>query len=219
MNVNKQGQNTCERDMGLPLRGILPSPPHVWQNAFLKVAQRNILPPELRGSGRHTYNAWRGDKFLGAAAAKVLHYSGRTHTEGTATKLTAIALSNSFMAKHHGTLLPGLSSHIGNLSEHGIGTILEAAVAEIFEANQPAVDDLARWLLHKAETSPDPNAKGQLLQHGGTVTVHNIREGSDHSPIYTATANLNGISAEGKGSTKKKAEQLASETVLGLSFF
>jgi dsRNA-specific ribonuclease len=49
--------------------------------------------------------------------------------------------------------------------------------------------------------------------------VHNIREGSDHSPIYTATANLNGISAEGKGSTKKKAEQLASETVLGLSFF
>jgi hypothetical protein len=183
----------------------------------LKVAERDILPQELKGSGRHTYNAWRGDKFLGAAAAKVLHYSNCMHTNGTASKLTAIALSNSFMARHHGTLLPGLSRDIGNLSEHGVSTILEAAVAEVFEANQPAVEDLARWLLQKAEIPPDPHAKGNLLQHGGTVTVHKCREGSDHSPIYTATAKLNGKSAKGKGSTKKKAEQLASETVLGLS--
>jgi len=199
--------------MGIPLRGIRTPPPHVWQNAFIRVAKRNILPPELMGSGHHTYNAWRGDKFLGAAAAKALKYSSRRHTKGTATKLTATALSNAFMAKHKDILLPGLSRDIDSLSEHGIGTILEAAVAEIFEANQSAVDDLARWLLQQAETTRDPNAKGLLLQHGGNVTVHN-REGTDHSPTYTATAELNGKSAEGKGSTKKKAEQLASERLL-----
>ena len=117
------------------------------------------------------------------------------------------------MAKHKDVLLPKLSSNVGSLSEHGIGTILEAAVAEIYEANEQAVNDLARWLLQMAETTPDPNLKGQLLQYGGSVHVKS-REGSAHSPVYTAIAELNGILGEGTGCTKKKAEQMASERVL-----
>ena len=213
MNLSNKGQSTGERDMGVTLRGIVLQPPNLWNVAIYRVANKQILPPELGGPKNQTYNAWRGDKFLSAAAAKVLHYSRVQHTKGTATKLTATALSNSFMAKHKDVLLPEVSSIVGNLSEHGIGTILEAAVAEIYEANEQAVNDLARWLLEMAETTPDPNLKGQLLHHGGSVYIKN-REGSAHSPIYTAIAELNGILAEGEGCTKKKAEQLASERVL-----
>ena len=213
MNLSNKGQSTGEQDMGVTLRGIVLQPPNLWNVAIYRVANKQILPPELGGPKNQTYNAWRGDKFLSAAAAKVLHYSGRQHTKGTATKLTATALSNSFMAKHKDVLLPKLSSNVGSLSEHGIGTILEAAVAEIYEANEQAVNDLARWLLQMAETTPDPNLKGQLLQYGGSVHVKS-REGSAHSPVYTAIAELNGILGEGTGCTKKKAEQMASERVL-----
>lgn len=207
-----QPQN--EQNTVVPFRGMAPQPPILWNDAICRVAKRQILPLELGGPKDQTYNAWRGDKFLSTAAAKVIHYSGRRHTKGTATKLTDTALSNSFMAKHKDVLLPEISNMLGHLSEHGISTILEAAVAEIYEANERAVHDLARWLLEKAETMPDPNAKGQLLHHGGSVYVKANREGSAHSPVYTAVAELHGMLAEGQGCTKKKAEQLASERVL-----
>jgi len=58
------------------------------------------------------------------------------------------------------------------------------------------------------------NGKVFMEVHGGSVCVKANREGSAHSPVYTAIAELHGMLAEGQGCTKKKAEQLASEMVL-----
>lgn len=191
--------------------------PYLWQQAMSRVSWECILPSELGGAENQTYHAWRGDKYLSAAAAEALHsnnISGMWHTKGSATKLTSIALSNSFLAAHKEIILPYLPANaVESLSERSLATILEAAVAQVYDVNYDAVLDLARWLIEKAEMTPDPNAKGKLLGYGGTVTVLG-KEGTDHAPMYTAVAMFRGVTIEGKGSTKKKAEQLASERML-----
>jgi len=178
-------------------------PPGRWQQAVRR------LP--LGGDKDQKYTAWLGDKRLGAAAANALNETQTQHTRGSASKLTGVALSNAFMAANVDTILP--DHDITHMSVNSIGTEIEAAVAEIYEVDETAVADLARWLIEKAEASPDPNAKGELLNLGGVVEAFRVG-GADHVTTFRATAELGGHITEGEGTSKKIAEQLAAGTLL-----
>lgn len=193
------------------------STPRKWQNAVHLMKDAAILPKGSGFSTRQVYAAWCGDKFLGASAAKILFLESREkkvkHTRGSATMLMSIALSNSFMASNIDTILPNLYKNVRHLGDHCIGTIVEAAVAELSLDNSDAVDDLARWLILKAEDTPDPNAKGHLLSIGGKVYAERTG-GSDHAPSFYATAEHRGYSENGVAGSKKKAEQIAAAKLL-----
>ena len=222
------------------------SPPRRWQNAARLIKDDFILPFLLKGGFYNTGQAfagWCGDKFLGASAAKILSLElhGHKRTAGNATVLTSIALSNSFFASNIDTILPHLRTHQGvkNLNDHDIGTIVEAAVAKVSQENQDAVDDLARWLVQKAEDSGDTqatcsrfiqeqkaketlaylNAKGHLLNIGGKV--YSKREGGpNHAPIFSATAEFHFTDKQedyrtnSKARSKKSAERIAAVELL-----
>ena len=188
--------------------------PRQWQNVVRSIPQSKILP--LGGfRPEQNYAAWCGDKFLGATAAKVLSKTSKQHTRSSATILANTAFSNSFMKDNIDTILPELHDSVKHLSDHSIGTVVEAAIGELFEVNEPAVEDLTRWLIQKAEDTPNQNTKGLLLNLGGKVNASRVG-GDDHSPIFQATAEFDGFITTGKGKSKKKAEQIAAEKLLSL---
>ena len=99
------------------------------------------------------------------------------------------------------------------MSDHSIGTVVEIAVAEMFEADESAVEDLTKWLIQTAEDTPDKNSKGLLLNLGGKVSSYRDG-GNDHSPLFRAKAEFGGIVTKGEGKSKKKAEQDAAGKLL-----
>lgn len=194
----------------------LQCPPWKWQKAVRSIHQSKILPHD-GFRPKQNYAAWCVDKFLAATAAKVLSKTSKQHTCSSATILTNIALSNSFMKDNIDKILPELYDSMKHLSDHSIGTVVEAAVGELFEVNEPAVEDLTRFLIQKAEDTPNQNTKGLLLNLGGKVYTDRIG-GADHSPEFQAIAEFDGITTTGEGKSKKKAEQIAAEQLLSLRF-
>eukprot|EP01083_Nonionella_stella_P024500 67604_1 len=180
--------------------------PHKWQTAIKSTPQSKI-PPVGGYKPDQTFAAWRGDKFLGSVAARILHQSKKQYTNHTATILTNKALSNAFFKDNIHTILPDLHYNVKGMSDHSIGTVVEIAVAEMFEADESAVEDLTKWLIQTAEDStPDKNSKGLLLNLGGKVSSY-WDGGNDHSPLFRAKAEFGAIVTKGKGKSKKKAEQ------------
>jgi hypothetical protein len=101
-------------------------------------------------------------------------------------------------------------------SDWELGTMVEAAVATVHPYNPEAVTDLAAFLLEEATRMMDPNCKGRLQELGGAVTSKRVG-GSDHAPIWTATAFLDDIhQSQANGNSKKHAEMLAASKVLDL---
>ena len=191
------------------------------------IPRTKILPLLLGGERDQAYAAFKGDKLLGAAAIKalmknendannVLAENGgqqQQHSRGSATRLVSMALSNSFMAANVEMILPEYVEDAKGLSDHQVGTMLEAAVAQVHEADEAAVLDLASWLITTAADQPDPNVKGSLLNLGGTVEAERIG-GSDHAAVFQATATYREHAAVATGESKKKAEQLAAGRLL-----
>lgn len=225
-------------------RTVLPTR---WQSAVKKIPTEKVLPPKLGGEGEQKwkYAAWKGDKLLGASAATLLDQSDESKhlpyssSAGGATRLTNLALSNSFFAAHVETVLPKYKKEARNLSDKDIGTMLEAAVARVHAIDEKAVSDLVSFLVHEAKTSlrvqeagnnKDMNyehlikplknldyqsAKKTLLEMGGTVRDAIRIGGSDHKPIFQATATFdNPKTAVATAGSKKKAERLAASKLL-----
>lgn len=152
------------------VRGQLRDDPgiHIWQDACRKVPHARILPTGSGGNSNQRFQGFLGDKLLGAAAAHVVEETivslrdnssnnsntrNSSHNElsvdaGCASALCNIALSNRFLHAYADLLLPTqcleLTQHMG---DHGVGTMVEAAVAAVYEFDQEAVNDLARCLL------------------------------------------------------------------------
>lgn len=185
-----------------------------WKYALGNVPEAKILPL-LGGQADLNYLSWKGEHFLNCEAVKVIdkEFASNFKTKGKATKILATAFSPSFLAINKTDILLDYMWHHTTESDLNIGTVVEAAVSVIYDTNEEAVRDLARYLLRKAENVPTPNAKGSLLQVGGEVTIIK-KEGSSHQPFFTARAELDNQVAEAKANSKKKAEQLACERLL-----
>jgi hypothetical protein len=120
-----------------------------WQDACRKVPHAQILPASLGGYRNQKFQGFVGDKLLGAAAARVLeetilafrdkHMESNSSPlnalsvdEGCASALCSIALSNRFLHTHAELLLPDHCIELTRrMGDHGVGTMVEAAVAAV----------------------------------------------------------------------------------------
>lgn len=190
-------------------------PPTRWQQAVRLLQQDKILP----GGPDQKYAAFLGDKFLGAAAAAAIHNSKDTYDEASASRLTGTVLSNKFMADRVESILPcTIYTDAAKLvSDHSVGTMVEAAVASVND--EEAVEDLVTWLIKEAGNL-DMNAKGRLLELGGTVSSSsssssNPSSSSPPSPVvFRAIARLDDQVVAATGNSRKDAEQNAAHTCL-----
>ena len=75
----------------------------------------------------------------------------------------------------------------------------------------------AEWLVDKAsvaaEATSGPNATGRVLELGGSVSAERTG-GPDHSPTFTAIAELGGTRLSVTGRSKTEAKQKASVKLL-----
>jgi dsRNA-specific ribonuclease len=189
----------------LPCLMALPSQ---WRHAVRLLPQVNILP----GGPDQKYAAFLGDKFLGAVVAIAIQNSNETYDKASASRLTSTILSNKFLAARVESILPlSIYTDAAKLvSDHSVGTMVEAAVAAV--KDEDAVADLVTWLIEEARNL-DMNAKGQLLEFGGTVDSIRVG-GSDHAPVFKAMARLDDQTVEATGKTRKDAEHNAANTCL-----
>jgi len=104
--------------------------------------------------------AWKGDKVLGAAAAKAMTKVTGIQHQGDATALTSRVLSNRYFAENARTIFPNDIARIKfgvntqDYNDRQWGTLMEAVVALIDEQGTPeseeAIASLAEWLLVNA---------------------------------------------------------------------
>ena len=135
--------------------------------------------------------AWKGDKVLGAAAAKAMTKVTGIQEAGEATLLTSLALSNNFLAANSQTVLrPNkiikFDFDTVDYSDRQWGTLVEATVGSIHEIGTSesfdAIENLTEWLLWKARQNMDlptitatttnfgsTNPEGKLMELGGSV--------------------------------------------------
>ena len=160
---------------------------------------------------------------------------------GYVTLVQGEAMSNQLYSNLFATIMgahPEITSDMMRLAQtqvHDAGTMIEATVDAIL--NKPplpfdttiakitytkedaiaAVQELATYLVHNAfATTTYFNAKGQLLELGGTVIASKTKESSDHAPKFRAIATFRDMSylSDPPSSTKKMAEQIAATQIL-----
>ena len=122
--------------------------------------------------------AWKGDKVLGAAAAKAMTKVTGIQEAGEATLLVSRALSNSFLAENSQTVLrPNqlikFDFETEEYSDRQWGTLVEATVGSIHEMgtleSYQAIENLTEWLLWKARVDMDlPTITSTTLDFGST---------------------------------------------------
>jgi hypothetical protein len=182
-----------------------------WTEAIAKFPPEELLSDD---NNERTVRAFLGDKLLGCAAASILMKTDSSMDTGNMTKRIGGAVSNALMAAHVERILPVVQEDFQIYSDWELGTMVEAAVATVHPYNPEAVTDLAAFLLAEAMRMMDPNCKGRLQELGGAVTSRRVG-GSDHAPVWTATASLDDIyQAQADGNSKKHAEMLAASKVL-----
>ena len=162
-----------------------------WQKAVKKVAPVETLLTETANKGHLDVMAFLGDKILGSATALalVLKKCDAVKDARNLHRYISGALSNQFLAANVHHILPKFENNNGLYSDWEIGSMIEAAVATVHKQDPDAVNELASFLVEQAQEMRDPNCKGRLLELGGSVTSVRIG-GTDHAPIYTATARL-----------------------------
>ena len=206
---------------------VTPQDLHLWYAALSKITapRKHWLPrghPE--GSRESDSLAMYGDALLKAAALKAL---GTSYTpsyseesipnRGELTSRLGSILSNANLAKYSATLLfppsPYTSKLKSNdlkvLSTHGIGTVVETAIALVYAQSGPdPIDCLADFLVYKTEQIK--NWKGQLLELGGTINTVDHLDGG-----FLATASVFNFEAKAASmSSKREAEMEAARLVL-----
>ena len=188
-----------------------------------------VLPPALGGADDTTNAAaFYGDKMLGAAVALAQRRTmGAEQTLDSLLALHHRAVSNEFMLENLPDIMPlhaGLvdQHQLNRFKAHGAGTMVEAAVTAVHdEGEHEAITDLADWLVLRAsaqEPVVSSNAKGQLLEFGGTVSSERVG-GADNEPTWLAVAVLGEqrMSTRGTGS-KVSVEQRAARQLLDSVF-
>jgi dsRNA-specific ribonuclease len=202
-----------------------------WQQAASTLQPEKILPPGLRESADIYHNvdvaAFYGDKVLGAAVALAQQRAvgDGEHTVGSLTRLQSIATSNEFLKSNIATILPQHAQLSESASSaHDIGTMVEAAVNAVHtKGDVYAIDDLAQWLVQTAREMDSlhgafDNAKGRLLEMGGTVTSKRVG-GPEHKPVFEAVAQLAmaRVSTTEQGSKRFVEQQVSRRLLRSLS--
>ena len=144
---------------------------------------------------------------------------------GRLTRLQSIATSNEFLKHNIATILPRHAHLSGpESSAHDVGTMVEAAIDAVHaKGDVKAIDSLAQWLVQAARDMDGlhgafHNAKGRLLEMGGTVTSKRVG-GPDHKPVFEAVAQLamTRVSAAEQGSKRYVEQQVSRRLLRSLS--
>lgn len=155
---------------------------------------------------------------------------------GRISTAASAAVSNALLHAEMASLLPDAAGLAGSkrVAAHVKegGTAVEAAIALVARAEGDdcgAIAALVRYLVERttAAASPDAvrralvpqggNAKGALLERGGTVTSERAG-GPPHMPVFAATATLDDMKARATAGSKREAERLAAAKLLGGSY-
>lgn len=173
-----------------------------------------------------------GDKILGWAVTAALVEQQRQQTKlgqaaaaanvvadtGELTQQLSAVVSNQTLAQHASVLLN--IDNTSDASEWELATRVEAAVSAVHDINPAAVHELAAYLvaavIHTRATTNVAvwhNSKGILLEAGGALKCRRTG-GSDHQPIFTATARLGMETATAQGPNKKRAEMIAASRLV-----
>lgn len=187
--------------------------PEKWLQAVKKI------PANARKENRK-FAAFCGDKLLGAVLAQKLqshHQSDKQKlTVGKATILAGTVLSNRFLADRLPLIVPNHNDDGVEIGTHSQGTIVEAAVAAVYDQDEEAVGALVEWLINEAPdvSSLRVSPKNELLDRGGKCAFTYRVGGPDHNPEFRAVVELNGETMSSTGNTKKIAEDNASYLLL-----
>lgn len=176
--------------------------PEKWLQAVKKI------PANARKENRK-FAAFCGDKLLGAVLAQKLqshHQSDKQKlTVGKATILAGTVLSNRFLADRLPLIVPNHNDDGVEIGTHSQGTIVEAAVAAVYDQDEEAVGALVEWLINEAPDvlSLRVSPKNELLDRGGKCAFTYRVGGPDHNPEFRAVVELNGETMSSTGNTKR----------------
>ncbi len=194
-----------------------------WHAALrrIRVPPKELLPLGFGGLERANRDAFHGDKTLSHYVSLAMRDSQKEASIGELTFLMSATVSNAHLAQHVRQLCPAVplpeDDSALRAQTHDAGTVVEAAVWRVFEeaGDREAVAELAEFLLREAQKGSQLiNPKGRLLELGGAVGALRLG-GKDNSPIFRASASINGESAESdEHGSKKEAEQEAAGRAL-----
>lgn len=107
-----------------------------------------------------------------------------------------------------------------NVGKKTISSLFETIIAAIYldGGYAPAKAFVHRFLL-RAEQTQDRNPKGELQEYlqgiGADLPVYeSVKEGKDNAPTFVCKVTAQGKSAQGTGSSKRQAEQIAAAALL-----
>ena len=107
-----------------------------------------------------------------------------------------------------------------NVGKKTISSLFETIIAAIYldGGYAPAKAFVHRFLL-RAEQTQDRNPKGELQEYlqgiGADLPVYeSVKEGKDNAPTFVCKVIAQGKSAQGTGSSKRQAEQIAAAALL-----
>ena len=161
------------------------------------------------------------------------------------SSITQQAISNKLFKDKFSDILPLHSKNIKTdllqTQVHDAGTMVEAAIDAVAKLEnsqenrdsstknpshvkilqETALSELAKYLIQTTLAQGPVNAKGRLLEAGGTVKAEIVTgESTSHisqENIFRAVAHLGGTTCHAEGRSKREAEQAAATKVLHLS--
>ena len=191
-----------------------------WHDAVERVPKGEMLPIGLGGqTAQPNLSAFLGDKILSGAVALAICKAKEQQSLKQLSELQSVATSNRLLCDELVNILPMHADQSVRLrastQTHDVGTMVEAAVAAVHAngGGESAIAELAAWLVAKAAEIGSYNAKGVLLERGGTVVPERVG-GPDHLPTWRAVASLDGEHASATAYSAKEAEQSAARELL-----
>ena len=198
-------------------------------------AERALTHASVKREGARNYERleFLGDRVLGLAVAEKLLSLYPNSDEGElSVRLNAIVSAETCAeiadeigltpyVRHGGDVRKTDGRHSRNIR----ADVVEALIAAIYldHGLETARDFVLRhWAGRLADVSlarRDPKTELQEWSHkrSGKVPSYELveRQGPDHDPVFTVRATVDGVRpAEGRGKSKRAAEQVAAETLL-----
>jgi ribonuclease-3 len=188
---------------------------------------------EAAGGADYERLEFLGDRVLGLVVTEMLMLSFPTEREGALAKRlaalvrqeTLAAVARDICLGRHIRLSRGEAEGGGRENAAILADVCEAVIAAIYhdgglEAARAFIETHWRDRLQSVEAPPQ-DAKTTLQEwaqgRGMALPSYSIvaREGPDHAPAFTIRVELSdGLSAEGRGPSKRMAEQAAARNVL-----
>ena len=189
------------------------------------------------GAGNNERLEFFGDALVNVIVAELLYEEFPKADEGELTRLRARLVSEPALAAIARELQLGDALHLGPGELKSGGFRRDSILADAFEAliaavyldgGWPACRQVVRNLitprLAEAATRDDKDAKTRLQEwlqsHGEPLPTYEMiaTSGADHARVFDVECRIDsrGLRAEGRGSSRRAAEQIAAAAVLAL---